>query len=143
MIAIRHAEPFDIPSLVGLMEELGYPADAETLGRKLASFDASDRDALLVAERDGEVVACLGLHVMEILPSGRLGRITAIVVAGTARRQGIGKRLMDTAIQYFDSLDCTTLEVTSGEHRPDAHALYRAFGYAEKRSRFVKKLAAR
>ncbi|MGH8197717.1 MAG: GNAT family N-acetyltransferase [Steroidobacteraceae bacterium] len=141
MIAIRHAEPSDIPSLVKLMQELGYPTDAERLREKLASFDASVMDALLVAEKEGNVVACLGLHAMEILPSGRLGRITAIVVASDARRQGIGKRLMDAGVQYFDSQECTILEVTSSEHRQEAHALFRSFGFAEKRSRFIRKLA--
>ena len=141
MIAIRHAEAADIPTLVELMRELGYPADAESLSSKLEGFDASNMDALLVADQDGTVVACIGLHAMELLPSGKLGRISAIVVAPRLRRQGIGKRLLDAAISYFDSQECTLVEVTSGEKRQDAHALYRAFGFAEKRSRFVKKLA--
>ena len=141
MIAIRHAEPTDIPALVELMRELGYPADADTLSRKLEWFDASNMDALLVAERDDIVVACIGLHAMELLPSGKLGRISAIVVAPSVRRQGIGKRLLDAAITYFDSQECTLVEVTSGDQRQAAHALYRAFGFAERRSRFVKQLA--
>jgi ribosomal protein S18 acetylase RimI-like enzyme len=141
MTAIRHAEPSDIPTLVELMRELGYPADADTLGRKLAWFDASNMDALIVAEQDGTVVACIGLHAMELLPSGKLGRISVVVVAPEYRRQGIGKRLLDAALTYFDSQECTLVEVTSGEKRQAAHALYRAFGFAEKRSRFVRPLS--
>lgn len=140
MIAIRHAEPTDIPALVDLMRELGYPADADMLGRKLEWFDASNMDALLVAEQEDTVVACIGLHAMELLPSGKLGRISVVVVAPKVRRQGIGKRLLDAAIAYFDSQECTLVEVTSGEQRQEAHALYRAFGFVERRSRFVKKL---
>lgn len=46
------------------------------------------------------------------------------------------------AVRHAEPSDIPTLiEVTSGERRRDAHALYRAFGFAEKRSRFVKKLA--
>ncbi len=141
MIAIRHAEPADIPSLVELMAELGYPTDTEALSEKLGYFDASDRDALLVVEKDGIVVACAGLHTMEILPQGKLGRITALVVARPSRRQGIGKRLMDAVIQYFEAQDCTLVEITSGDRRIEAHGLYEVFGFAEKRSRFVKLLA--
>lgn len=140
MIAIRHAEPSDIPALVGLIKALGFDVVAETLAGKLASFDASDMDALLVVERDGFVVACMGLHAMEILPVGRLGRITAILVANHARRQGIGTRLMDAAVRYFESQECTLIEVASGGQVTGDQALFRAFGFAEEPGRFIKKL---
>ena len=141
MVSIRHAEPADIPTLVGLIRELGFRADADMLSSRLASFDASNMDALLVAEKDGSVVACMGLHAMDILPTGRIGRITAILVAAHARRQGIGKRLMDAAIQYFDSQECTLIEVASGEPGSADQALFRAFGFAEKPGLFTRKLA--
>ena len=69
---------------------------------------------------------------------GRLGRITALVVAASARGRGIGSELLGTAERHLLASGCTRLEVTSAEQRHDAHAFYATRGYREQRARFVK-----
>jgi ribosomal protein S18 acetylase RimI-like enzyme len=69
---------------------------------------------------------------------GRLGRITSLVVAATARGRGVGKNLLTAAERHLRANGCVKLEVTSGEQRSSAHDFYAANGYKEERVRFTK-----
>jgi hypothetical protein len=43
-----------------------------------------------------------------------------------------------TAEAFAWAAGCKRIEVTSGDHRPEAHAFYRAIGYVEDERRFIK-----
>ena len=73
------------------------------------------------------------LHV-----SGGLGRISALVVGPQFAGRGIGTRLVAEAEEFAWENGCARIEITSGEHRADAHAFYEAIGYRQDSRRFVK-----
>jgi GNAT superfamily N-acetyltransferase len=94
-----------------------------------------------VAEAGGRLVAFVHLHRAELFHApGRLGRIMALAVAEGSRRQGIGRRLMAAVERRARECGCVKMEVSSGVHRPGAHAFYRKLGYNEEPKRFVKML---
>lgn len=47
--------------------------------------------------------------------------------------------LFQRAEQFFVQTDCVKVEVTSGDHRPEAHAFYQALGFKIDERRFIKR----
>lgn len=138
-VPIRRLTRTDVPLAVPLMAQLGYPVSAEGLAERFAAVAANPDDAVLVAVEDGAIQGLVAVHSFEMLHRpGRLGRITALIVAESARGRGIGSELMGAAESHLRSCGCIQLEVTSAEQRTDAHGFYAALGYREKRVRFFK-----
>jgi ribosomal protein S18 acetylase RimI-like enzyme len=141
---IRHATLADASNIADLMGQLGYDPGTDLIARKLAELSRSADNAVFLAIDGERVVGCLSAHAHELFHTpGRLGRITALVVDADARGLGVGRTLIDRATDYFRDRACIRIEVTSGDHRPDAHAFYRSVGFAEDERRFVKNLEPR
>lgn len=137
-LKVRDATPADLPQLVPLLDELGYPVGAEVLADRFARYSAKGEQAL-VAERDDEITGLLTLHVTPVLHrAGPVGRITNLVVAESAHGQGVGRALMDVAEERLWAEGCVLIEVTSNRKRTDAHAFYEKLGYENTSFRFVK-----
>jgi GNAT superfamily N-acetyltransferase len=141
-IDIRDASAADVPALAALVAELGYPTPEATMAVRLdAMIDAGEK--VLVAERDGDVVGLLTLHVTPVLhrPTA-VGRLTALVVAERARGAGVGRSLVAAAEHILAARGCALIEVTSNQRRTDAHAFYQRLGYDVTSLRFKKDLEA-
>ena len=86
---------------------------------------------LYVAERAGDIVGSFALLVMHNL--GHLGAPSAIVedvvVAPTSQGQGIGKAMMQFAIDRCREKGCYKLVLSSNAKREDAHAFYESLGF--------------
>lgn len=139
MLLIRQAVVADALRIVELMQQLGYDITIELMQTKLALLSDSPHDAVFVAEAGGSVTGVISLHVTELFhTAGRLGRITSLVIDSNHRGNGFGAALVAKADEYFSSKGCVRAEVTSGDHRPAAHAFYEAQGYRADERRFVK-----
>lgn len=142
-MTVRPLKPADVPIVTPLMAELGYPTTDEALLARIAAVRANADDDVLLAEEAGMVVGLVAIHSFEMLHQpGRLGRITALIVSPSARRRGVGRRLLLAAESRLRASGCIKLEVTSGEARSGAHGFYAAHGYVEQRVHFVKNPAA-
>jgi GNAT superfamily N-acetyltransferase len=140
MPLIRPATASDAEAISGLLDELGYSVRPALVLQKIQLLSASDHDAVYVAEISYTVVGVIGLHTTDLLHcSGRLGRITALVVSEKQRGAGVGKALVETADRYLKQQGCIRAEVTSGDHRLGAHAFYHSNGYAPGERHFVKR----
>ena len=64
--------------------------------------------------------------------------LTSLVVLSSRRRQGIGQSLIAAAEEFCWSAGCHRIELTSGDHRPDAHRFYEELGYSSE-SRIFRK----
>lgn len=141
---MRDATAADVPRLVPLLDALGYPADAATVGARLASLVESDPTArVLVAEADGEIHGFATLHATPTLHRpAPVGRITGLAVSAEARGRGIGQALVAAAEAHFGALGATRIEVTSGPIHQPAYEFYRHLGYVDQGLRFAKPLDA-
>jgi GNAT superfamily N-acetyltransferase len=139
-LVIRTATPMDAPALAPLISELGYPADAALAGERLALLQAAGDEAL-VALRGSDLVGLAALHLTPLLHRpGPLGRITALVASASARRQGIGRALVQVAEARLAERGCVRIELTSNLQRKEAHAFYWALGYVDDGLRFSRTL---
>jgi GNAT superfamily N-acetyltransferase len=140
-LVIRDVTIDDAAALAPLMEQLGYPTTPVEMRTRLQAILGHPDYHAWIAEQDGRaagmVSAWLG-HSYEI--NGLHGRILGLVVDGTARRSGIGLRLMRTAEEWVRARGGTTVFLNSGNHRTEAHAFYRHIGYQMTGVRFFKRL---
>ena len=140
-LLVRPASAQDAAGVATLLGVLGYPCDrAEAVARLRALEDEPDQQ-VLVADRHGCLVGLLALDLMYYLPLGaRTCRITALAVADTEQRRGVGRLLLREAEQRARQAGAARMELTSATHRSEAHAFYRACGYGESALRFLKRL---
>ena len=136
---IRSAASADSKQLAALIEQLGYGADERLIQAQLARLASQPGTTVLVADDDGAVLALLCFSIIPLLHvSGGLGRISALVVDSQFKGLGVGRRLVAEAEEFAWNNDCARIEITSGDHRPDAHAFYEAIGYKQDSRRFIK-----
>jgi GNAT superfamily N-acetyltransferase len=136
---IRPAVTDDSAQLVILLGELGYPSTADFILEKLTQLSSTPGTKILVADREGTAIGLLCFSIIPLLHvSGGLGRISALVVGSQFAGRGIGKRLVAEAEEFAWENGCARIEITSGEHRADAHAFYEAIGYRQDSRRFIK-----
>ncbi len=143
-VTIRRAEQRDRDAIARCLTALGYPASPTLVGGKLASLETSSADTAFVGvDPSAGVVGVVSVHVLPLFHApGNLARVTALVVLKSHRGGGIGRALMAAAETFAWEHECQRVEVTSGDHREEAHAFYVRLGYQVDERRFLKHRAA-
>jgi ribosomal protein S18 acetylase RimI-like enzyme len=139
-IAIRLAEAADTDALAVLLNELGYEVTPEQVRRALIAR-VVDYDPVFVATSNGTVVGMIALHIARWIQLEKpIARVTAMIVDGKFQRRGIGRRLIDQALDHARQQKCGSIELTTANERDDAHAFYRELGFEQTSIRFKKAL---
>lgn len=140
-LAIRRAEVADADVIARLLDQLGYPTESAEVPERFNRLHANHRAVVLLAERDGEVVGLATVHVLSVLNRHRdVAWLTALVVDESAKRSGVGRRLVEAAEEFARQSDCERLSVTTQEHRTGAHSFYARVGLEPTGRRFGKML---
>lgn len=146
MDGIRDLEAADLPALAALLGELGYPAAVTELPDRLARFLAGAGNRVLVMDGDagrGQVVAFAALEITHPLHHATpVAHLSSFAVATSARRRGLGRRLLAAVEASARRRGCGLLVLTSADHRADAHVFYPAAGYDRAGLKFVRRLGA-
>jgi ribosomal protein S18 acetylase RimI-like enzyme len=138
-VKIREARADDAEALARLLDQLGYPASAEAVERRLARLAASDSDRVFVAELQGSVVGFAAVHVsLAVEYDEPAAKLSAIAVDEEHRRRGIGEALVAAAEEESRARGCGLLFLTTAERRADAHAFYERIGFEHTGRRYVK-----
>lgn len=128
------ADELDAGAVVILLGELGYPLTRSAAVERLAQFSESDRDHVLVAVIDRQIVGLLSLDIAPLFAEGgAFARITALVVTNAHRGLGVGLALVSEAERLARAAGCATIQVSSGRRpeRRSAHRFYSRLGYAD------------
>ena len=104
---------------------------------------ASPTRTLLVARAAGQVVGVLLLQEManpddEIYQPRRYLYVDELMVAGTHRGRGIGRRLMEAAERQARELGIEEIELNVWERNAGAIAFYEHLGYTTVRRRMIR-----
>jgi GNAT superfamily N-acetyltransferase len=75
------------------------------------------------------MVGWLQAHASHVLESGFRVEITGLIVSPEARRQGIGRALVNRAEEWACKLGAKAIVVRSNVHRVESHTFYPALGY--------------
>jgi GNAT superfamily N-acetyltransferase len=138
---IRDAERGDAGAIAGLLTQLGYPSEPETVEERLERLSVVG-DRVVVAEVDGQVVGLAHLQVAPAIelerPAGKLG---ALVVDEAQRGRGIGRALVEAIEAEARLRGCGVLFLTTSERRDDAHAFYESIGLEHSGRRYGRTLS--
>ncbi|UOY94407.1 GNAT family N-acetyltransferase [Ectobacillus sp. JY-23] len=89
---------------------------------------------------DGEIVALGGVAIMTNFYSLKHVYVYDLITAAKHRSKGYGKTLLSYIEQWGKDQGCTSVELTSGFQRIDAHRFYEREGYIKKSYSFGKGL---
>jgi ribosomal protein S18 acetylase RimI-like enzyme len=123
-----------VDSLLSLL--LGTPAPISEL--QLKAIITSNNSHLFFAMDDHE--AYMGMMTVGIYyaPTGKKGWIEDVVVNEAFRRQGIGKKLIEFAIQFAKQQHVDLLTLTSRPQKIAANNLYKNIGFEKKETNVYK-----
>jgi ribosomal protein S18 acetylase RimI-like enzyme len=138
-ISFRRAAKPDLAAIVALLADDPLGSQREVVGPTVhadygAAFEAIARDAsefLAVAEQGGEVVGCLQISFLPGLSRrGMLrGQIESVRIAAHARGQGVGRRMLEWAVETCRQRGCGLVQLTTDGSRSDALRFYEEFGF--------------
>ena len=135
-VPLGPVERRDAPRLAVLLGQLGYPAEAAEVDRRLDYWLGDPAGVLLGAAADGELIGVAALHVGPILEvTGKFGRLVALVVDDGHRGRGVGRALVAGIEERARELGCILVEVTSSAHREASHRFYAGLGYVDSQAR--------
>ncbi|MEJ2211059.1 MAG: GNAT family N-acetyltransferase [Anaerolineae bacterium] len=113
-----------------LFEFNGEGLDAEALARRLV--EVRGLETVFLAERGREAVGLLVLRTVPTLSDAEdWAEITELYVRREARRQGVGRALMQAAIEYARRQGCAEIHLLVDPENESALAFYRATGFCQ------------
>ena len=137
-ISVRAATEADAEAVAPLVEELGYPADSESIRERLSRLLGRSDDLVMVAQcKSGEICGWLQAHHSETLQSGSRVEIVGLVSAKHMRRRGLGRLLVERAEAWAARLGAEAMVVRSNVERKESHGFYLALGYVNTKTQKV------
>lgn len=136
---IRRAREADVAAIVAMLADDPLGRSREDAGPPLArayldAFAAIDRDPnqfLAVMTEGDEVIGTLQITFLAglSLRGAWRGQIEAVRVAANRRGEGLGRRLLNWAIDKCRERGCRVLQLTTNKSRLDAHRFYERLGF--------------
>lgn len=139
-ILLRRATEADAKYVASLLAELGYPSSEADIRSRLRSLP-SRTSCFLLAQSGSEITGLVSAELVPYVPNGsKICRMTALVVSSHHRGQGIGEKLVAGVTDFAREHHCSGIEITSAEHRRDAHRFYLRLGFSGTSIRFFRSL---
>lgn len=138
---IRNAIIEDLPAIVRMLaddflgqqrEQFQDPLPVSYL-TAFYEIDADPNNELIVAELDGEVIGALQLTYTPSISfqGGKRCTVESVRVDEKCRGQGIGREMMQWAIERAKEKGCISMQLTTNKERLDAHRFYEGLGFTD------------
>ena len=138
-VTFREATQDDLAAIIALLadDELGRKRErvetppADCYVKAFEAISADPNQQVVVAVQDGAVVGTMQLTFLPGLSrQGQWrGQIEAVRVAAGQRGEGLGRRMMEWAIEQCRARGCGLVQLTSDKSRHDAHRFYDNLGF--------------
>jgi GNAT superfamily N-acetyltransferase len=138
-VSFRPAVPDDLETIVALLADDPIGRGREKAGQQLdtgyrdafAAIECDPNQHLAVAERGGRVIGVLQLTFIPGLTRRGLwrGQIEGVRVAAAERGSGVGRAMLEWAIEECRKRGCGLVQLTSDKRRTGAHSFYQALGF--------------
>ena len=126
----RKATRADSLAIAELTTQLGYPVDVLETEKRLAQILAKDDNAVYVAlDGAGTIIGWIQAHTSCFLESGLRVEIVGLIVADKARRQGVGRILVQCVEEWTRESGAKVIVVRSNSKRIESHLFYPALGF--------------
>jgi len=125
---LTEATPSVLESINQLLPQLSSKASSLSMEQLLELISSDSTLVFVCSNAADEIIGMLSLVIMKI-PTGRKAWIEDVVVDSKARGQGLGKALMDHALQEARERGVKAIDLTSRPSREGANRLYQSLGY--------------
>lgn len=140
MMVLREAKIEDAAAICRISSnDLGYSCEEALCLQRVNNLDFK-REAVFVAELDGNVAGYVHVEVYSLLYYESMANILGLAVASDCRRKGVGRALMNRVEAWAKEKGIREIRLNSGGTRKEAHEFYRAIGYDDEKVqvRFIK-----
>ena len=147
MVVIRSASINDIPIILELLYELGRPRPQED--REIDEFSnivkkhllSEPAKKIILAEYDNKIVGMASMMLLSRLNRKSLELyIPELIVQKDHQNKGIGKKLMESCIDFAKQSKCHRIRLESGNQRIGSHLFYKKLGFEQSSLSFTKNL---
>lgn len=138
-LKFRQATREDLPEIVRMLTDdfLGATRERyenplpESYVKAFEEIEADKNSELIVAENDGVIVGTLQITFTPSISfqGGKRATIESVRVDDKFRGQGLGKELMNWAIERARKEDCVAIQLTTNSDRRDAQRFYENLGF--------------
>jgi predicted N-acetyltransferase YhbS len=140
-VLLRSPTEADAKRVASLLAELGYPSKEMDVRDRLRRSLHRQSSCFLLAQFASEVIGLVSAELVPYFPTGStICRVTALVVSTHHRGRRVGEKLVAGAVDFARQHHCSGIEITSAEHRLDAHRFYQRLGFSRTSSRFFQAL---
>jgi len=134
-VEIEKAQASDLPSIMGLIGQDDMSPDNRLTSQEFEKlFDALRANPwheLYIAKHQANIIGTFSLLALQHLShnGGRSLIVEDVVVKTEFQGKGIGRKMMEFAIEKGQALGCYKIILSSGAMRTDAHAFYEGLGF--------------
>ena len=126
-------EENELLSLLELYQQLNPTDDimSENIAKNIWNDIQSQNIKYFVAKENGKIVSSCYVCIIPNLTRGgkSIGFIENVITDTKYRRKGIGKKVVENAIEYAKEHNCYKVLLQSGNKRTEAHKFYEAIGF--------------
>jgi GNAT superfamily N-acetyltransferase len=134
-VEIEKAQTSDLPSIMRLIGQDDMSPDnhldSEEVEKLFNDFHSNPWHELYIAKQQANIIGTFSLLVVQHLShnGGRSLIVEDVVVKTEFQGKGIGRKMMEFAIERGQILRCYKIILSSGAKRTDAHAFYEGLGF--------------
>ena len=123
----------ELLSLLELYQQLNPTDDimSEKIAKNIWNDIKSQNIKYFVAKENGKIVSSCYVCIIPNLTRGgkSIGFIENVITDARYRRKGIGKIVVENAIEYTKEHNCYKVVLQSGNKRTEAYKFYEAIGF--------------
>ena len=146
-VTIRESINDDIPLILELLYELGRQkpqkdGELEKFKKLLKNYMQEDDKKILVAQdNDSKIIGMISMVFLPRLNQNTLEMyVPELIVSQNYRSKGIGKKLIDSSIEFGKEKKCHRIRLESGNQRIESHKFYKHLGFENSSVFFTKNL---
>ena len=132
MIEIRTAFSSDIPEILPLLAQLGYPASKSDFEQRFNEFLSLDGYGVLIASQDGKIAGVIAWSKSKLFVVDKIRfHIEGLIVDEKCRGKGVGQKLVRAMEELLRGARPSIIDLTSGLRREKdkTHEFYKKLGY--------------
>jgi len=146
-VTIRESINDDIPLILELLYELGRQkpqkdGELEKFKKLLKNYMQEDDKKILVAQdNDSKIIGMISMVFLSRLNQNTLEMyVPELIVSQNYRSKGIGKKLINSSIEFGKKKKCHRIRLESGNQRIESHKFYKHLRFENSSVFFTKNL---
>jgi GNAT superfamily N-acetyltransferase len=138
---IRNVKKDDVPGILEIALELGYPASENTVQDLIDLVLKNTDHNIILAEMDAKLLGYIHLHSV-ISESSQKTEVSGILIPDSHRKKGLGSRFLKEAEKWTRGRNLDTISIRTNLIRSEAIPFFKHHGFQHDslHDAFIKRL---